>query len=40
MLNIENFKIKLFADGANIESMISLYKDPKIKGFTIQTFQV
>jgi len=34
MLNIENFKIKLFADGANIESMISLYKDPKIKGFT------
>lgn len=34
MLNIENFKIKLFADGANIESMASLYKDPKIKGFT------
>jgi len=34
MLDIENFKIKLFADGANIESMISLYKDPKIKGFT------
>ena len=27
-------KIKLFADGANLDGMLSLYKDPNIKGFT------
>lgn len=31
---IDQLKIKLFADGANLSSMMALYKDPKIKGFT------
>jgi transaldolase len=34
MSSIEQLKVKLFADGADLKSMLSLYKDPKIKGFT------
>ena len=28
------FKVKLFADGANLSEMLALYKNPKIAGFT------
>ena len=31
---MSKLKIKLFADGANLDGMLSLYKDPNIKGFT------
>jgi len=31
---MNKLKIKLFADGANLDGMLSLYKDPNIKGFT------
>ena len=34
MVNINNFKIKLFADGANIEDIKTLNNNPLIKGFT------
>jgi transaldolase len=34
MPNVDQLKVKLFADGADLESMLALYKDPKIKGFT------
>jgi len=34
MFNMNKLKIKLFADGANLDGMLSLYKDPNIKGFT------
>jgi transaldolase len=34
MPNIDQLKVKLFADGADLESMLALYRDPKIKGFT------
>lgn len=30
----EQLKVKLFADGADLDGMLNLYKDPKIKGFT------
>ena len=30
----EQLKVKLFADGADLDGMLHLYKDPKIKGFT------
>ena len=29
-----SLNIKLFADGADLDSMLTLYKDPKIRGFT------
>lgn len=32
--NLENLKIKIFADGAGIESMIEMYHKPYIKGLT------
>ena len=32
--NLENLKIKIFADGADIESMIEMYHKPYIKGLT------
>lgn len=32
--NLENLKIKIFADGADIESMIEMYRKPYIKGLT------
>ena len=31
---MNKLKIKLFADGADLDGMLSLYKDPNIKGFT------
>ena len=34
MPKMNKLKIKLFADGANLDGMLSLYKDPNIKGFT------
>ena len=34
MRSINDLKIKLFADGCDIESILRLYKDPMIKGFT------
>ena len=34
MTNVNQLKVKLFADGADLESMLDLYKDPSIKGFT------
>jgi transaldolase len=30
----KSLNIKLFADGADLDSMLTLYKDPKIQGFT------
>ncbi|MHB8919391.1 MAG: transaldolase [Desulfocucumaceae bacterium] len=33
-MSINNLKIKLFADGANIESMKKAYKEGLVKGFT------
>ena len=34
MTNLNQLKVKLFADGADLDSMLALYKDPCIKGFT------
>lgn len=34
MTSANQLKVKLFADGADLYSMLDLYKDPKIKGFT------
>ena len=34
MSNVNQLKVKLFADGADLDGMLSLYKDPNIKGFT------
>ena len=34
MTAARTFKIKLFADGANLSEMLALYKNPKIAGFT------
>jgi transaldolase len=34
MSAVDDLKIKLFADGADFESIMKLYKDPQIKGFT------
>ena len=34
MPNVDQLKVKLFADGADLASMLELYQDPKIKGFT------
>ena len=34
MPNVDQLKVKLFADGADLASMLELYLDPKIKGFT------
>ena len=34
MTNVNQLKVKLFADGANLENMLTIYKDPNIKGFT------
>jgi transaldolase len=31
---LKNFKIKLFADGANLSEMKAMYRDPRIVGFT------
>lgn len=34
MPNVYQLKVKLFADGADLDSMLDLYKNPSIKGFT------
>lgn len=34
MPSVDQLKIKLFADGADFDSIIGLYKNPYIKGFT------
>jgi len=34
MNSINQLKLKLFADGADLESMLALYKNPNIRGFT------
>jgi transaldolase len=34
MQSLQDLKIKLFADGADIDDILRLYQDPKIKGFT------
>lgn len=34
MDNIENLNVKIFADGANYDDMVRLYKNPLIKGLT------
>lgn len=33
-MGMENIKIKFFADGANIEDMLKIYREDYIKGFT------
>jgi transaldolase len=33
-MNINDLKIKIFADGANLEAMLALYEKPYIQGFT------
>jgi len=32
--NLDSLKIKIFADGADKKSMVDLYRNPRIKGFT------
>lgn len=32
--SVDDLKIKLFADGADIDGMLEMYADPKIQGFT------
>jgi transaldolase len=34
MPSVQDLKIKLFCDGADLDSIISMYKNPLIKGFT------
>ena len=34
MTNVNQLKVKLFADGADLDNMLALYKNPSIKGFT------
>ena len=34
MQRLEDLKVKVFADGANLAEMVELYKNPLIKGFT------
>ena len=33
-MGVDDLKIKLFADGADLAGMMEMYADPKIKGFT------
>ena len=33
-MSLEKLKIKIFADGANVEEMIKAYKEGLVKGFT------
>jgi len=32
--SVEQLRVKVFADGANLPSMLDLYRDPRISGFT------
>ena len=34
MASVQQLKIKLFSDGADLDSILSMYKNPNIKGFT------
>jgi len=34
MINLDALNIRIFADGANLDDMVRLYADPRIKGFT------
>lgn len=34
MSNINNLNVKIFADGADLKSILSLYEQPYVKGFT------
>jgi transaldolase len=34
MTSVRDLKIKIFADGADYESIVRMYADPRIKGFT------
>ena len=34
MKNIENLKVKIFADGADLKNILKLNTNPLIKGFT------
>jgi len=34
MKRLEDLKVKIFADGANLPGMLELYKNPIVKGFT------
>src|ERR1700732_817914 len=34
MPRIEDLKIKMYCDGADLESLLKMYKNPLIKGFT------
>lgn len=34
MTSVSNLKIKLFCDGADFDSILTMYRDPKIQGFT------
>lgn len=34
MIRLDTLKIKIFADGADFDSIMKLYADPRIKGFT------
>ena len=34
MQSVDELRIKLFADGADIASIVRLYQDPLIQGFT------
>lgn len=34
MIELRNLRVKIFADGADLQSIAKLYKDPLIKGFT------
>ena len=33
-MSVDNLKIKLFADGADLAGMLEMYADPRIQGFT------
>jgi transaldolase len=32
--SVERLRVKIFADGANLEGMLALYRDSRIAGFT------
>jgi transaldolase len=34
MVNIDNLKVKIFADGADLDGMLAMYRESHIKGFT------
>lgn len=34
MTSVENLKVKIYADGANLDGMLEMYKLPYVKGFT------